>query len=216
MSTPLTEFRQLRTCVVLLTLLCAPSRSLYSQAGASPQTNQRQLQAQEPLRTAQASRVDRAPKMDGTLDDPLWQQATPITNFLQREPYEGQVPTEPTEVRILYTKHEVYFGVACHDSVVHGPVATQLRRDVTQELDDYFEIVIDSRRDGRNAYVFQVNPLGTQRDALITDEQAGGDPGRRSRLGWGLDFRSTDRARWLDRDHCHTVCDAEFHAVPRC
>jgi len=52
---------------------------------------------------------------------------------------------------------------------------------VTQELDDYFEIVIDSRHDRRNAYVFQINPLGTQRDALITDEQAGdtqdGDPG---------------------------------------
>lgn len=119
--------------------------------------------------------------MDGTLDDPLWQQATPITNFLQREPYEGQVPTEQTEVRVLYTRHEVYFGVVCHDSVVGGPVATQLRRDVTQELDDYFEIVIDSLRDGRNAYVFQVNPLGTQRDALIANEQAGGtqdgDPG---------------------------------------
>ncbi len=135
--------------------------------------------------------------MDGTLDDPLWQQATTITNFLQREPYEGQAPTEHTEVRILYTRNEVYFGIACHDSAVNGPVATQLRRDVSQELDDYFEIVIDSRRDGRNAYVFQVNPLGTQRDALITDEQAGdtqdGDPGwdgvwtseaRRTRDGW--------------------------------
>ena len=69
--------------------------------------------------------------MDGTLDDPLWQQATPLTNFLQREPYAGQVPTERTEVRILYTKHEVYFGIACHDSFAGGPVATQLRRDVT-------------------------------------------------------------------------------------
>src|SRR5713101_3478537 len=118
-----------------MTLLCAPSRSLHSQS--SPQTNHRQLGVQAPLRTAEASRVDRAPKMDGTLDDPLWQQATPITNFLQREPYEGQTPTEPTEVRSLYTKHEVYFGVACHDSVVHGPVAPQLRRGVTQELDDY-------------------------------------------------------------------------------
>jgi len=154
-------------------LLCTFSRSLHSQSGASPQTNQRQLGVPESLRSAQASRVDRVPKMDGTLDDRLWQEATPITNFLQREPYEGQTPTEQTEVRILYTKHEVYFGVACHDSAVGGPIATQLRRDVTQELDDYFEIVIDSRRDRRNAYVFQINPLGTQRDALITDEQAG-------------------------------------------
>ena len=132
-------------------------------------------------RIAQAVRVERSPRLDGTLDDPIWLQAAPISDFRQREPYEGQPATERTEVRVLYTRNEVYFGVACHDSVGAGPVATQLRRDVTQELDDYFEIVIDSRRDRRNAYVFQINPLGTQRDALITDEQAGdtqdGDPG---------------------------------------
>ncbi len=181
MRTALTEFRQLRTSLVLLTLLCVSSRSLYSQSGTSPQTNRRQPGAQEPLRTAQASRVDRAPKMDGTLDDPLWQQATPITNFLQREPYEGQPPTERNEVRVLYDKHEVYFGITCFDSDPKGIVATELRRDVSQELDDYFEIIIDSSHDRRNAYVFQVNPLGTQRDALITEEQAAdngdGDPG---------------------------------------
>jgi hypothetical protein len=130
---------------------------------------------------AQAVRVDRAPRMDGTLDDPIWLQASPITDFRQREPYEGLAATETTEVRVLYSRNEIYFGIACRDSLVKGPVATQLRRDVTQELDDYFEIIIDSRHDRRNAYVFQINPLGTQRDALITDEQAGetqdGDPG---------------------------------------
>ena len=130
---------------------------------------------------AQAVRVDRAPHMDGTLDDPIWRQASPITDFRQREPYEGLAATETTEVRVLYSRNEIYFGIACRDSLAKGPVATQLRRDVTQELDDYFEIIIDSRHDRRNAYVFQINPLGTQRDALITDEQAGetqdGDPG---------------------------------------
>jgi hypothetical protein len=148
-------------------------------------------------RIGQAVRVERAPRLDGTLDDPIWQQAAPITDFRQREPYEGQPATERTEVRVLYTRNEVYFGITCHDSAAGGPVATQLRRDVTQELDDYFEILIDSRLDRRNAYVFQVNPLGTQRDALITDEQAGetqdGDPGwdgvwiseaRITRNGW--------------------------------
>jgi hypothetical protein len=122
---------------------------------------------------AEAVRIDQRPRLDGTLDDPLWQQAAPITDFKQREPYEGQPATEKTEVRVLYSKNEIYFGITCHDS--GRPLATQLRRDVTQELDDYFEIVIDSRHDRRNAYVFQINPLGTQRDALITDEQAG-DP----------------------------------------
>ncbi len=114
-------------------------------------------------RTAQAVRVDRAPRMDAALDDPIWLLASPVADFRQREPYEGQTATERTEVRVLYSRNEVYFGIACHDSLAHGQVATQLRRDVTQELDDYFEIVIDSRHDRRNAYVFQVNPLGTQR-----------------------------------------------------
>ena len=137
--------------------------------------------------------------MDGTLDDLLWLKATPISNFLQREPYEGQPPTEKTEVRILYTKHEVYFGIACFEPDPDGIVATELRRDVSQELDDSFEIIIDSAHDRRNAYVFQINPLGTQRDALITEEQrtdsstGDGDPGwdgvwtseaRRTAQGW--------------------------------
>src|SRR5881392_2763491 len=108
--------------LVLAVLACLPDVIAGArQSEVSPERKDREIGVQEPLRTAQASRVDHAPKLDGTLDDPVWQQATAITNFLQREPYEGQAPTEKTEVRILYTKHEVYFGVACHDSVVDGP-----------------------------------------------------------------------------------------------
>ena len=136
----------------------------------------------EPIRTARAVRVERAPKMNGSLDDPIWQLAKPITDFRQREPFEGRRATEGTEVRILYTHNDVYFGIACHDSTPHGVIASQLRRDVSQEFDDYFEIIIDSRRDRRNAYLFQINPLGTQRDGLLADEPQmdntqDGDPG---------------------------------------
>src|SRR5713226_5632155 len=100
----LTESRRCRTCLLLAALLSALP-PLHGQSGANSQAPPRQVGAQEPLRTAQASRVDRAPRLDGTLDDPLWLQATPISNFLQHEPYEGQAPTERTEVRILYDKH---------------------------------------------------------------------------------------------------------------
>ena len=137
----------------------------------------------EQVRAAQATRVERPPKLDGTLDDLIWQLARPVTGFRQREPFEGQSATESTEVRILYTHKDIYFGIACHDSTPNGVIASQLRRDVSQEFDDYFEIVIDSRRDRRNAYVFQINPLGTQRDGLLSDqpqqfsETQDGDPG---------------------------------------
>ena len=131
---------------------------------------------------AQAVAVQHPPKLDGTLDDPLWQSAVPISDFRQREPHEGEPATEKTEVRVLYTRHAVYFGIHCFDSQPSRIIATELRRDVSQDLDDHFEILIDSNHDRRGAYVFQVNPLGTQIDGLIVEEQGNGsgsdfDPG---------------------------------------
>jgi len=125
-----------------------------------------------PSRTAEAARIDRPPKLDGTLTDPLWEQAKPVVDFRQKEPYEGQPATEKTEVRVLYTRHAVYFGIHCYDSQPSGIVATELRRDVSQDLDDHFEILIDSNHDRRGAYVFQINPLGTQIDGLIVEEHS--------------------------------------------
>ena len=140
-----------------------------------------QGQTPEGARTAEAVRVDRAPKLDGTLDDPLWQMARPITDFRQREPNEGEPATEKTEVRILYTQTAVYFGIHCYDSASSRIVATELRRDVSQDLDDHFEILINSNHDRRGGYIFQINPLGTQSDGLVEEQSTSGgtdfDPG---------------------------------------
>ena len=125
---------------------------------------------------AEAVRVDHSPRLDGTLNDPLWQRAKPTTGFLQREPDEGQKSTEITEVRILYTANAMYFGVFCYDSDRSRIVAKELRRDVSQDLDDNFEILISPTNDHRNAYAFQINPLGTQLDGLVTEE-SDMDPG---------------------------------------
>ena len=141
---------------------------------------------------AEAVRVDHAPKLDGTLDDPLWQSAKPTTEFRQQEPYEGQPATERTEVRILYTRHAVYFGIHCFDSDPSRTIASELRRDVSQDLDDHFEILIDSNHNRRGAYVFQVNPLGTQIDGLIVEEQ---------RDSYGTDFDPGWDGVWTSEAH---------------
>jgi len=145
--------------VTVLFLAC--TNSAWAQSGKNWQSGQK----------AQASAVEHAPKLDGTLDDPLWQSAKPIADFRQREPQEGEPASERTEVRILYTRHAVYFGIHCYDSEAAQIIATELRRDISQNLDDHFEILIDSDHDRRGAYVFEVNPLGTQSDGLIVDEQ---------------------------------------------
>src|SRR3989442_12688631 len=112
--------------------------------------------------TAEATYIDHAPRLDGTLDDPLWQSAKVITDFRQREPNEGEPATEKTEERILYTGHAVHFGIHCYDSVPSRIIATELRRDVSQDLDNHFEILIDSTHYRHGAYVFEVNPLDTK------------------------------------------------------
>ena len=152
----------LQRAVVVSALMLPPT------VGARAVPNQAQIQEGE--RMAEAVRVDRTPKLDGTLDDPLWQSAKAIMDFRQREPHEGGLATERTEVRVLFTRHAVYFGIHCYDSEPSRIIATELRRDISQELDDHFEILIDSNHDRRDAYVFQINPLGTQSDGLIVAE----------------------------------------------
>jgi hypothetical protein len=119
-------------------------------------------------------------------------------------------------VRILYTRHAVYFGIRCHDSQASRIVATELRRDASQDLDDHFEILIDSNHDRRGAYVFEVNPLGTQSDGLIVEEQGGARwrrflPGvRRS-----MDLRGAYRFRRMDSDRRNSFYNPQFHSFER-
>jgi len=171
---------------VLSLMACSSARTLaFSQSGE--QTPQTETAAPN---GAVAVRVDQGPKMDGTLDDPLWRLAKTVSDFRQQEPYEGQAATERTEVQILYTRHAVYFGIHCFDSDPSRIIASELRRDVSQDLDDHFEILIDSNHDRRGAYVFQINPLGTQIDGLIVEEQ---------RDNSGVDFDSGWDGVWTSQ-----------------
>ena len=40
-------------------------------------------------------------RVDGTMDEPLWQNAEVISDFIQQEPNVGQPVSERTEVRVL-------------------------------------------------------------------------------------------------------------------
>jgi hypothetical protein len=172
-------------------LICA--MSLKCEGAARPYSAGLPADPQTEGRMAEAVSVDHAPKLDGTLNDPVWLDAKPITDFRQREPHEGEPSTEKTEVRILYTRHAVYFGIHCYDSEPSRIIATELRRDVSQDLDDHFEILIDSNHDRRDSYVFEINPLGTESDGLVVEEQGGSDGGDFDR-GWDGVWTSEARA----------------------
>ena len=117
-----------------------------------------------------------APALDGSLDDQSWISATTVSQFRQREPFEKSAASEKTEVRILYDKRYLYFGIHCYDAEPGRIVARELRRDADSSVDDNFTILISPNNDKHNGYTFTVNPLGTQFDALISDEGRVNDP----------------------------------------
>src|SRR5262245_65022555 len=53
--------------------------------------------------------------LDGVLNEPVWGQAVPAADFRQQDPQNGAPATEPTEVRIVYSRDAVYMGVTCFD-----------------------------------------------------------------------------------------------------
>ena len=121
-----------------------------------------------------ATRTELTIKVDGLLDEPVWSTIKPITEFVQRLPLDGGEPTEKSEMRILYDNNNLYFGFTFFDSDPEKVRATILNRGGWIHRDDKLEIALDTYHDRRNAYLFEMNPLGTQDDALITDENRPG------------------------------------------
>ncbi len=114
--------------------------------------------------------VDQAPVLDGVLDDLVWGLSAPFSDFRQRDPQQGAPASELTTVRIVYTKEAIYFGFRCDDSQPGEIVATERRRDQDLTKDDSVALILDTFHDHRNAFLFRTNSLGTQFDALLTEE----------------------------------------------
>src|SRR5712691_4264958 len=146
-----------------------PSTSINPQATPSPTPTPLQQNSAEPRRI-HATRATDTIKIDGLLDEPVWSLAQPATEFLQQQPTEGAPASERTEVRVLFDDTNIYFGIRAFDSDAKHINARELVRDADFSNDDIIAIVLDTYHDRRNAFRFIVNPLGTQQDALITDE----------------------------------------------
>src|SRR3989442_14097562 len=129
-------------------------------------------------RRIRAVRVSDAIKIDGLLDEPPWSLAQPATDFLQEQPSEGEPASEKTEVRFLFDNKNLYIGINAFDTDPAQINARELVRDAEFSNDDTVAILLDTYHDRRNAFRFVVSPLGTQQDALITDE------GRDVNLSW--------------------------------
>ena len=119
--------------------------------------------------TVRAVRVDRAPVVDGRLDDSVWNLAPAVTDFRQTDPDEGAPVSEATAVRVLYDGTAVYLGARLFDSTPARIVRRLARRDASTHSDE-FRVFLDSYHDRRTAFEFIVNAAGVKKDVLIGDD----------------------------------------------
>jgi len=107
--------------------------------------------------------------VDGILAKDEWSGGSLASDFVQFEPFRGEPAVEKTETYVLYDDELVYFGFVCHDSDPSRIAAQLTRRDSDLSMDDSVMVVLDTFHDGRSAYFFATNLLGTQQDGRVAD-----------------------------------------------
>jgi len=108
------------------------------------------------------------PLIDGRLDDAVWQTAAVSEAFTQQVPFDGSQPSELTELRVLYDEDAIYVGFDCDQ--VHTPIVEKLTRRDRDSESEWVWVQIDSRNEGKSAYMFAVNISGTLADGQIIDQ----------------------------------------------
>lgn len=125
--------------------------------------------------TVEAVEAQTEINLDGRLDEAVWSQAPPITDFIQEDPAEGEPGSQRTEVRVAYDDDAIYIGAVLYDA---NPITTRLARRDSQRSDfDFLEVNLDSYHDHETVYLFRVNPSGTRRDAIAGGRGRGGGGG---------------------------------------
>lgn len=168
---------------------------------------------------AEAVRRDGPISMDGKLDDPAWNAATPITKFTQSQPHEGEPATQRTEIRILYDDEALYIGARVYDSLgARGIRAPLARRDqllpgngnngsFNSLTSDKIVVVLDPYHNHIDQAWFEVNPAGVKGD------QFDGDPSwdpiweaatHIDSLGWTAEMRIPFSQLRFSRDSAQT------------
>jgi hypothetical protein len=104
------------------------------------------------------------PVLDGRLDDAAWRLAPAAGAFTQKSPREGAAPSETTTVRVVYDSDALWIGIDCLQT--GAPVVPRLTRRDREVEADWVSVSLDTRRDGKSAFVFEVNAGGALLDAV--------------------------------------------------
>src|SRR5580765_4718394 len=108
------------------------------------------------------AKFEKAPVIDGKLDDEVWKSATILKDVYQVQPGDNIAPSKPTEVLLGYDAKFLYVAFHCYDEPDKVRANIPKRDNIFD--DDYVGILFDTFNDHRKAYEFDFNPLGVQAD----------------------------------------------------
>lgn len=140
-------------------------------------------------------------RLDGVLDDPIWQTAPAATGLRQNQPLHagdpaGQPATQRTEVRFTFDDAAIYVGARMYDDSGSRGVRTRLARRDADISTDYLQVIFDTYHDHIGRLFFTVNPSGSRYDAngLGGGEDDSWDPvwevqTRIDSVGWTAEMR---------------------------
>ncbi|MEH6536037.1 MAG: DUF5916 domain-containing protein [Psychroserpens sp.] len=124
-----------------------------------------QIHAQE-KKTLNITRTEKAPKIDGVLDDDIWKNAEIATDFIQFRPEMGVTlsQSERTEVKMTYDDDAIYVSAYLYDNP--KDIMKQLTARDNFGQSDFFTLVLNPNNDAQNDTNFIVFSSGVQADAI--------------------------------------------------
>ncbi len=109
----------------------------------------------------------KAPIIDGKVNERVWDIVEWSTDFIENEPDENTPPTFQTAFKIIYDAKYLYVAVRAFDEAPEKIEKRLSRRDGF--AGDRVNVVIDSYHDKRTAFLFTTTAAGVRGDEIATD-----------------------------------------------
>ena len=109
-----------------------------------------------------AKKAEAPPKIDGVLNEPAWEKADKVGNFV--DSYKNIPVSQQTVTSVLYDEKNLYIGFRCLEVNTIGLVGKITTPDGHVWTDDCIEVFFDVNRDYSSYCKITLNILGTQEE----------------------------------------------------
>lgn len=118
-----------------------------------------------------AIKLDKAPKIDGNLDDETWKNIPICKDFVELRPNNGKAEDGDfkSEVKIAYDDTGIYVSAILYDKEP-SKISKQLTERDNIDNDDFFVLFINGYNDNQQSLELFVTAAGVQADSKITKE----------------------------------------------